>query len=96
MKLLLIMYSGSDRNLVPDMLDSHNAGGYSELTQVHGAGRTGRREGTRAWPGDASVYFSVVPAARAEALATALRDAAAGLNEGERLHAAVMPIESFF
>ena len=48
MKLLLIMYSGSDRNLVPDMLDSHNAGGYSELTQVHGAGRTGRREGTRA------------------------------------------------
>jgi hypothetical protein len=96
MKLLLIIYSGSDRQLVPGLLDRHHAGGFSELPQVHGAGTTGRREGTRAWPGDASIYFSVVPADQAEALTAAMKDVAHDLAEGERLHAAVLPIEEFF
>jgi hypothetical protein len=96
MKLLLIIYSGSDRHLVPGLLDRHHAGGFSELPQVHGTGTTGRREGTRAWPGDASIYFSVVPADQADALTAAMKEAASGLAEGERLHAAVLPIEEFF
>jgi len=96
MKLLLIIYSGSDRHLVPSLLDRHHAGGFTELTQVHGSGSTGRREGTRAWPGDASIYFSVVPIAQADSLTAALKDAAAALAEGERLHAAVLPIQEFF
>jgi hypothetical protein len=96
MKLLLIIYSGSDRHLVPGLLDQYDAGGFSEMPRVHGAGSTGRRAGTRAWPGDASIYFSVVPAERADALTAAMKQAADNLAEGERLHAAVMPIEEFF
>ncbi|MGD8276890.1 MAG: hypothetical protein PVH00_02640 [Gemmatimonadota bacterium] len=96
MKLLLIIYSGSDRQLVPGLLDRYQAGGFSELPQVHGAGTTGRREGSRAWPGDASIYFSVVPAERADALTAAMKDAANNLPEGERLHAAILPTEDFF
>ncbi|HET9984540.1 MAG TPA: hypothetical protein VFQ38_13170 [Longimicrobiales bacterium] len=96
MKLVMIVYSGPDRRLVPALLDEHHAGGWTELSQAHGAGSTGRRDGSRAWPGDAAVYFSIVPAERADELSEALRDEAARRGAGERLHAAVLPIETFF
>lgn len=96
MKLVMIIYSGHDRRLVPALLEEHHAGGWTELAPVHGTGSTGRREGSRAWPGDAEVYFSIVPAERADELSAALRDEAARLAAGERLHAAVLPIETFF
>src|SRR5512134_532946 len=96
MKLLLVIYSGADPRLVPALLDRHHAGGWTRLPPAHGTGTTGRREGTRAWPGDAALFFSVVPAEKLDELVTALRAAAAGLPGGERLHAAVMPLETFF
>jgi hypothetical protein len=96
MKLLLIIYSGTRSRLVPDLLDEHGAGGYTQLVPAHGAGETGRREGTRAWPGSAAVYFSIVPADRVGRLAEALRQQALTHAEGERLHVAVLPTDSFF
>jgi hypothetical protein len=96
MKLLLIIYSGSKSRLVPDLLEAQQVGGYTRLTQAHGAGETGRREGTRAWPGGADVYFSIVAASRVEELADALRTESQRLNEGERLHVAVLPTDTFF
>jgi hypothetical protein len=96
MKLLLIIYSGAASRLVPELLESHNAGGYTRLLPAHGAGETGRREGTRAWPGSADVYFTVVPADRVDELTAVLRAEAGKLLEGERLHVAVLPTETFF
>jgi hypothetical protein len=96
MKLLLIIYSGPRSRLVPDLLESHQAGGYTRLNPAHGAGESGRREGTRAWPGGADVYFSIVPAERSEALVASLRAETDRLQEGERLHAAVLPTDTFF
>jgi len=96
MKMVLIIYSGPDPRLVTDLLDRHGAGGYTTLERGRGAGTTGRRQGTRAWPGDATLIFSVVPPDRAADLAATLSAAAAGLAAGERLHAAVLPIERFF
>ena len=49
MKLMLVMYSGSRPHLVPQLLDQEGVHGYTELRGAHGAGRTGRHEGTRAW-----------------------------------------------
>jgi len=95
MKLLLIIYSGSNSRLVPQLLEMHQAGGYTRLEPAHGAGETGRREGTRAWPGRAEVYFSIVPAERVPQLTDAIRDEAGTLAEGERLHLAVLPTETF-
>ena len=96
MKLLLVIYSGSQSRLVPDLFDEHHAGGYTELGHVHGAGNTGKLSGSRAWPGDASVYFSIVPSERVDGLLNALRTRAENLAAGEHLHAAVMPTETFF
>jgi hypothetical protein len=96
MKLLLVIYSGTESRLVPDLLEAHEAGGYTEMCNAHGTGATGPRVGTRAWPGDARLYFSIVPAARAEALTGALRETAGTLPPQERLHVAVLPTETFF
>ncbi|HET9439851.1 MAG TPA: hypothetical protein VFO52_06755 [Longimicrobiales bacterium] len=96
MKLLLVIYSGSQSELVPELFDQHQAGGYTQLGPVHGAGATGKRAGSRAWPGNASVYFSIVPAERVDAFMDALRTQANKLVPGERLHAAVLPTETFF
>lgn len=90
------MYSGADSQWVPELLEHNGAQGYTELPRAHGAGSTGRREGTRAWPGNASIYFSVVPEDRAQELTALLRRRAKELPEAERLHVAVMPTEAFF
>ncbi|MGE0351908.1 MAG: hypothetical protein AB7I33_15485 [Gemmatimonadales bacterium] len=96
MKALIIMYSGADRHRVPGVLDQHTVAGYTELTRAHGAGITGRREETRAWPGDTTVYFSVMDDSRIPEILAALRADAAALPPGERLHVAMVPVEQFF
>lgn len=95
MKLLLLIYNGSTPDRVSALLEAHGAAGYTRLTHAHGVGTTGRAEGTRAWPGDASVFFTVVPDERAVALRVAVRGYRASSPTGERLHVATMPLEDF-
>lgn len=96
MKMFLLMYGGPDGTRVPALLERHGITHYTTFAGGHGAGSTGRREGTRAWPGETTMIVSMVPADRAESLKVALRTEAAQLPPGERLHAAVVPTESFF
>lgn len=96
MKMLMLVYSGADPRRISSVLDEHRAGGYTEFRDVHGAGATGRREGSRAWPGDSTLFVSVVPADAASHLSEALRSEARRLPAGERLHVAVLPTETFF
>jgi len=96
MKLLMVIYSGERPQLVTSLLEKHQVRGYTELTNAHGTGATGRRADTRAWPGGSAVFFTVIEAALADELVSALEAAAGTLPAGERLHAAVMPVERFF
>ncbi|HEX6048663.1 MAG TPA: hypothetical protein VFZ21_05335 [Gemmatimonadaceae bacterium] len=95
MKMLMLVYSGPNPQRVSSLLDRHRATGYTEFRNVHGAGATGRREGTRAWPGESSLFVSVVPRAQADALVASLGDEVRQLPTGERLHVAVLPLETF-
>ena len=96
MKMLIVVYSGSNPHRISSLLDSHHAGGYTEFRNVHGLGTTGRREGSRAWPGESTLFFSVVPADRSTELVETLRGEAADLPAGERVHVAVLQTETFF
>ena len=96
MKLLLMLYTGPDPQRVTRVLDEHDVRSFTEIDRVHGRGLTGRVEGTRAWPGENSVLFSVVPDERAAAVERGLRDLAGDARPGERLHVAVLPVEHFF
>jgi hypothetical protein len=94
--MLIVVYSGSTPHRIASLLDRHHAGGYTEFGNARGVGSTGRREGSRAWPGESTLFFSVVPEAQSAELVDTLRAETARLSAGERLHVAVLPTETFF
>lgn len=96
MKMLMVVYSGSQPHRISSLLDAHHAGGYTEFRNAHGAGSTGRREGSRAWPGESTLWVSVLPESQSEELVGTLRGESTRLPAGERLHVAVLPTETFF
>jgi hypothetical protein len=96
MKMLMLVYSGPTPQRISSLLDRCQAGGYTEFRNAHGAGKTGRREDSRAWPGDSTLWVSVLPESQSEALVGTLRAETALLPPGERLHVAVLPTETFF
>lgn len=96
MKLLMLVYSGPSPLRISSLLDRHHAGGYTEFRNAHGVGGTGRREGSRAWPGESTLWVSVVPEDASAELVNVLRAETAQLAPGERLHVAVLPTETFF
>lgn len=95
LKMLVIIYSGPEPERVSAVLDAHPVGGYTEFGEVRGVGATGRREGSRAWPGRSVLFMSVMSEACARTVVRELRAEAEGLPEGERLHVAVLPVEAF-
>ncbi len=96
MRTFLLMYGGPDETRVPTLLERHGVTHYTTFAGGHGAGSTGRREGTRTWPGETTMIVSLVPDERAESLADELQLESASLPAGERLHVAVLPTERFF
>lgn len=94
MKMLVLTYSGADPHVVSALLNDAGVPGHTCLEGARGHGLTGPRAGTRAWPGDVTVCFSVVDDALAGVAATCCR--AVQLPPGERLHVAVLPVDSFF
>jgi hypothetical protein len=93
-KMLVLTYSGADSGRASALLDEAGVPGHTCLEAGRGHGLTGPRVGTRAWPGEVTVCFSVVDDALAEVVTTCCR--AAQFPPGERLHLAVLPVDSFF
>lgn len=95
MKMFWIIYTGPRPARVTEALLAQGASGYTEFPHAHGAGTHGRVDGTRAWPGEETVFTSVVPVERAPAVAEGLAAMQAELASGERLHFAVLTVEQF-
>ena len=96
MRLFFLSYAGADPGRIAARLDAEGVAGHTRLAPAHGHGLTGPREGTRAWPGEVTVFTTVVTDAQALPLAAALQAESRTLPPGERLHVAVMPVEEFF
>lgn len=96
MNLLFLSYAGADPDRIAHRLDAEEVPGHTRFAPSRGQGLTGPREGTRAWPGEVTVFTAVVPAAIAAQVLDALRQEAATLPPGERLHVASLPVEHFF
>ena len=94
MKMLVLTYGGANPALVSALLDEAGVPGHTCFSGGRGHGLTGPREGTRAWPGDVTMCFAVVADDLASSAAARCRDAR--LATGERLHVAVLPVDSFF
>ena len=96
MTLVFLTYAGAEPGRISARLEAEGVRGHTRIDHAHGHGLTGPREGTRAWPGEVTVFVAVVPTATVEGVMDALRREAGGLPEGERLHLAALPVEHFF
>jgi hypothetical protein len=73
MKLLLIVVDSDHRRDVEEILEDHGVPGYSELPNVLGKGETGRKAGSRAFPGTSTLYFVAVEGDPCQTLCADLR-----------------------
>jgi hypothetical protein len=84
MKLLMILVDSNHQDDVERILEAHEVSGYSELPNVLGKGESGRKLGSRAFPGSSTLYFTAIPRDMCETLCgdlKALREKA-GREEG--------------
>ena len=93
MKLVLLLHAGPAGDRLHRVAEVLGLAAHTDLGIVHGAGWSGRHEGSRAFPGDGHAMFAVVEDERADRLATDLARVRDELPPDERLHAFVLPVE---
>ena len=93
MKLVLLLHAGPAGDRLHRVADALGLAAHTDLGVVHGAGASGRHEGSRAFPGDGHAMFAVVEDGRADQLAADLARVRADLPPDERLHAFILPVE---
>ena len=93
MKMVLIICPETRIDEVRELLDEHHLEGYTELGDVRGAGTTGKRLGTRAYPGSSCMVFVVVEESKIDELVEALDRYCARCTGGEGVRALVLPVD---
>lgn len=89
MTALLIFVDADRAGDVERLLEARGLPGYTEIPNVLGKGRSGRKLGTRAFPGSTTLYFTVATRADGAGLAQALRELrdSRGPAEGLKVYA---------
>ncbi len=73
MKLLLILVDADRSADVERLLEASHVPGYTEVPNALGKGRTGRKLGSRAFPGSSTMYFVGLPDGECHGLCDELR-----------------------
>ena len=94
MKMLMIICPTERQEEIRALIDRHGVHGYTEIEEVLGEGKTGKKLDTHVWPGKSSLIFTVTSPEKEEELVKALRHSAEHLYPGEGLRAFVLPVES--
>jgi hypothetical protein len=89
MKLLLIVVDADHAPDVERVLEASHVPGYTEVPNALGKGRTGRKLGTRAFPGSSTMYFAALPDGECHGLCDELRRLKASTGPEEGLKAYV-------
>jgi hypothetical protein len=92
-KLLMIICSESRRDQAAALLEEHGVRAFTELPEVVGEGATGKRFGSRVWPGRSSLLFTVAEDAKIAELIAALRACRDTLFPGEGMKVFALPAE---
>jgi Nitrogen regulatory protein P-II len=93
MKLVMILVDADRAPDVERVLEARGLPGYTEIPQVLGKGHTGRKLGTRAFPGATTLYFTVIPATDVDGLAGELRHLREARGPAEGLRAFTLDTE---
>lgn len=92
-KMVLIICPESRLDEMRELLDEHHLEGYTELDNVRGAGTSGKRLGTRAYPGSSCMVFVVVEGSKVEELLEALEEFCGQSSGAEGVRTVVLPVE---
>ncbi len=93
MKMILIICPDSRRGEIRELMEKHGVHAFTEMKEVTGEGETGKHFGTRVWPGNSSLLFTVIPDEKKEEVMSALRNCSIVLFPGEGLRVFVLPVE---
>lgn len=94
MKMLMIICPPERQEAVRDLLARHGLGAYSEIAGLKGEGKTGKKLGTRLFPEESVLIFTVIPESRQEELVAALKDFASKLYQAEGMKVFALPVET--
>ena len=94
MKLLMVLVDSNHQEHVERILNEHDVPGYTELTNVLGKGDSGRKLGSRAFPGSNTLFFTAVDRDICETLCADLRDLRDQGGREEGLKAFILEAES--
>ena len=77
MKMIMMFVPSDCLEDVQELMDRHDIHAYTEVPHLLGSGQSGRKLGTRAFPGTSSMLLAVLRPDEADRLTAALRDYAA-------------------
>jgi hypothetical protein len=73
MRLMMVLAPSDCLSDVQNLLDDYEIHAYTEIPSVLGAGESGRKMGTRAFPGTTSMILAIVGEDEGERLVAAVR-----------------------
>jgi len=94
MKMLMIVCPKARQEDVTHLIESHGIYAYSEIPEIIGEGKTGKKFGTHAFPEKSSLIFTVIEESKEAELVIALKHCSTNLYPGEGMKAFVLPVES--
>jgi hypothetical protein len=94
MKMLMVLVPSDCLADVQEVLDRHEIHAYTEFPNVLGSGKSGRKLGTRAFPGTSSLLLAVVPEIEANRLIAAVRGYAEVAACREEIRMFTVPAEA--
>ncbi len=96
MNMLMIICPQNREENIRGVIEKHGVHFYSEIGNVTGTGKTGKRMGNRLWPGTSTLMFTTVEDDKKNELISALKSCSADLYPGEGLKAFILPAEEAF
>jgi nitrogen regulatory protein PII len=84
MRMLMIIVESRHKEMVEAALSEHRVLGYTEIPTVYGAGSTGPRLGSRAFPETSSIIFTVAEAEKVDEIVAAIDESCAECRSAMR------------
>ena len=94
MKMMMVLVPSECLHEVQDLIEQHEIHAYSEIPNVLGAGRGGRKLGTRAFPGTSAMLLVLTESSGAEALIEAIKVFAGERDCSSGIRAFAVPAEA--
>ena len=96
MRMMMVLSPSDCLEDVQKVLDEHDIDAYTEIPNVLGTGESGRKMGTRAFPGTTSMILAIVSKEEGDRLVAAVRNYAEDCQCCHEVRIFALPAERVF